>query len=208
MNARVNSKMNIVHMIPSPTHDPCAMLKFDLDRSTMVPFFDDKTDPHTIIIPFAKRMLFSLHSGEFFDQLYNYYYLTLQCIQTRPNERKEALDFKNKMVKWMNKEIVPLLKDKGKWYPGLWGALCVLGSLNQNCSKQIEMASILMENNKTTDCFYNLNNISFFYLLSLMLMVVIIIFVSVLSFAVNNNDNFWIFIGSLLCIQSDDVSDI
>ncbi|XP_050528211.1 uncharacterized protein LOC126898313 [Daktulosphaira vitifoliae] len=208
VNARVNSKMSVTHMIPCPTDDPCAMLKFNPDGSPMIPFFDDRSDPHTIIIPYAKRILFNLQSGEFYDQLYNYYYLTLRCIQTQANEQKEMIDYKNNMHKWMEKEVVPLLKDKGKWYPGLWGVLCVLNSLNENNLKRIEMASILMGNNgNATDCFYNLNNISFFYQLSLMIILIIIFLVSVLSVVINNNEHFWIFIGSMLCIQND-ISDI
>lgn len=97
----------------------------DEDTGVDVPYFDNDTRPHSLVLPWRPRqpLLFGVRNDNCYRALFDYCSrIASQCKASHTHAFR----------KWINATVLPLVSPEAdRWYPALWGATLAAQQLDR-----------------------------------------------------------------------------
>lgn len=115
-----------------------------------MPFFDSKSSPSAVAIPFKKYSLRNIQSKAAAYVVLKYYVAATKCLMTRNANSQSLHNFNNQLYSWLTKYVMPRLSDD-KFYSAFGGVLRILetlkkkGGIGESGSKTIGSYNIMPE---------------------------------------------------------------
>lgn len=112
-----------------------------------MPFFDSKTQPSAIAVPFRSFTLRNLQSRSSAYILVKLYTAVLRCMAEKNSAESSVQRFNNDYFNFLTSKVMPRLKDE-KFYAAFGGVLRVMASLRKSGKESLINEQFFLKFNK------------------------------------------------------------
>lgn len=93
-----------------------------------LPFFDSKTNPSAIAIPYVHYSLRNIETRKSANLVQKYYVTAMKCLNDKSANKATMDKFQDNLYTWITYDVVPKLHDE-KFYAAFGGVLRVSDAL-------------------------------------------------------------------------------
>ncbi|KAK9888099.1 hypothetical protein WA026_000374 [Henosepilachna vigintioctopunctata] len=124
----------------------------DITLAVPIPFFDCKTKPYAVAVPFRTNPLFDVIASKSSYVIVRYFLMSHKCLACKCDNNICRKSFKNNLYTWLTEEVVPRLNDD-KTYAAFGAVIRVIRTLEYQDASHVDLL-------RERDCYNKMAGVS------------------------------------------------